>query len=776
MPDSPSLITRLSSALGLNRRAAYASDLGPFSAGVSDMWSVVRSQEPAEYRRAGETIRRQGFEQNAIVYACARVTADQIATAHMEAYRLGPQATVILEPDSPLQAFLDQPAPQLSGFNFRRTLGLHLVLYGNAFALISKSPNGGPDRLRLIHPERVQQIMVDEESDEIVAYVWNTNEGKQVITPWTEMIHVKDHLVDPDMYFGFPRGLAALFQMITDTEASKYVRQILSNSGVPALVFFARQGTSADELRRAESSWREKMVDRGERGTTRFLGGVEQMQVIGHTLKDLEFPSLRQISREDICAAFGVDPRLIGAGSAKGNEGGLSGSQYQEARRRLEQQTCHPVRVAIQDALDTTLTPEFGEMYARFSPDAISNIVETPTELAERVSVLVKHNVMTLDEARRAVSLPEAQFPTHLTAAPMLQTIEQALEVGEYTAEKVENEAEGPEEAMAPGDSSMNAESPDEPDDSEDTPDDEESDDAVRKQKEGREGRKEVTPEARSRNPARVRTGPGATPWTRADLDAAWEEFDSRARTLEVEVAAIAVDAYQESEAHVLSLLAAASEGQVTQQWYDRFELALLALFAADGAIQRLWRRRLGGALRRIAENAAQRIAASLVEEASVFTPELEARIVKRIQFVSESVSKTLAKQLIDVVRAGKATSVTPAQMADMVRSAISGESKLASAAMRIARTEVVGAINDGEYYAAMQGVRSGTVKVKAWISQRDGRVRHTHSVCDAAGWIDVGATFPNGLRHPHDSLGGADEVANCRCVLRFSDRPMEDA
>ena len=762
MPESQGLIRRVTSALGLGRRATYASEVGPFSAATGDMWSVVRSQEPAEYRRAGETIRRQGFEQNAIVYACARVTADQIGTAHLEAYRLGEQATVILEPDGDLQSFLDQPAPQLSGFTFRRTISLHLLLYGNAFALIERNGQGRPERLRMVHPERVQQVMIDEASEEIVAYIWNTNEGKQVISPWTDMIHVKDHLVDPDMYFGFPRGLAALFQMVTDTEASKYVRQVLSNSGVPAMVFFARQGTSSEELKRAEAAWRERMVEKGDRGSTRFLGGIEQMQVIGHTLKDLEFPSLRQISREDICAAFGVDPRLIGAASAKGNEGGLSGSQYQEARRRLEQQTCHPVRVSIQDALDQTLTPEFGEVYARFSPDAISGIVETPTELAERVSILVKHNIMTLDEARRAISLPEAQRPDHLTATPALQTIAQALETGEAALEKAEMESE-PQEA-ATGDA----------DDSPDEPETEESNNAEGQNEERRQGRQEVT--SRSANIARVRFGAEAMPYTRADVDAAWEAFDAKARALEVEVAASATDAYDETEDYALALLAVAASDNSTTPWYERYELALLALFAADGVIQRLWKRRIGSLLRRITENAASGLSSALVAQSPVRSAQLEALIERRIAFVSQSVSTTVLKRLREVVTAGAATGATPTQMAGLVRAALSDTDWVNSSALRIARTEVVGAINDGEYVAAMQGVRDGTIRVKAWISQRDGRVRHTHTVCDSKGWIDAEAAFPNGLQYPHDPIGGADEVANCRCILRYADRPLEDA
>jgi HK97 family phage portal protein len=739
--------------LGLQRRAQYASDLGPFDARTDGMWSIVRSQEPAEYRRAGETIRRQGMEANAIVYACVRVIADQIGTAHLEAYRLEAEQTTVLEPDGSLQALLDA-----AGFGFRRTTALHLLLYGNSYTLIKRT-NGRPTGLRVIHPERLQQVIVNEETDEIAGYVWNTNAGTQIISPWTDIIHIPDMLVDPDQYFGFPRGLAALYQMVTDTEASKYVRQVLNNSGVPALVFFARQATSMEDLKKAEASWNERMTQRGERGTTRFLGGVEQMQVVGHTLKDLEFPSLRQISREDICAAFGVDPRLIGAASAKGNEGGLSGSQYQEARRRLEQQTCHPLRIAIQDGMDRVLTPEFGDLYARFSPDAISAIVETPTELAERVAVLVAARVMTLDEARRSVGLQEVMLPGHLTEAAMLQTVQDALNA----TEEAGNAGDDSEGAADGGDATVG--------------------DADGVAGERSHAARPLPPADRPDADQRAapvalryRSGDDATAFSDEDLDAAWAAFDEHARTLEVEVAALAMDAFADMQDYVLAALEMAQPNDDTVRatrndppWWARFLSGVSTLFSPDGPIMRLWKRRLGPAIRSITERAAESLLPGAREDARV-----RAAIQRRIDAVAENVTATTLKRLQEALAAARAARLSAADTAALVRQVLAQSPNLTDMAMRIARTEVVGAINDGEYAAAMRGLGEGRVRVKAWLSQRDQRVRHSHTVCDGQGWIDAEAAFSNGLLYPHDPNGPADEVVNCRCVLRYADRPLE--
>jgi len=255
-------------------------------------WSVVRGNNPTQHIREGKSVRELGFEAHAIVNACVRIVADQIATVPLEAYTMTTPGDVTLVPQSPLQALLDQPAPQLSGFTFRRALATHVQLYGNAYAVIRRagtSPTSRPIGLRMLHPERLLQVQVDTVSDEIVGYTWTDSNGRQVTSPWTDVIHVKDLTVDPDGWFGFPRGISALMDIATDGEASKYVRQVVTNSGIPALIMLAEAGASREDLERAETAWQDKMVTRGGRGRTRFMGGIKSVEVVGHSLADLEF-------------------------------------------------------------------------------------------------------------------------------------------------------------------------------------------------------------------------------------------------------------------------------------------------------------------------------------------------------------------------------------------------------------------------------------------------------------------------------------------------------
>lgn len=728
-------------------------DFSPYAAEVDAGFSMVRGMEAADYRRDGEALRREGFEANAIVNACARIIADQIATARLESYTVTANGEIALNPRDALQQLLDQPAPQWSGHRFRRTQALHFALYGNAYAHITRNANGTVSRLRVIHPERLQNIVVDEASSDILAYVWSRGDGRQAVSPWTDMIHTKDLLIDPDMYFGFPRALAALKQILTDTKASDYVRQILHNSGIPALVFFGRQGVGIESLKRAEEAWHEKMVEQGERGRTRFMGGVESLQVIGHSLKDLEFPSLRGITREDICAAFGVDPRMVGASSAKGQEGGLSGSQYQEARRRLEQQTCAPMRLEIQESLDISLTPEFGSVYARFSPSAIAAIIETPTEIAQRSAVMVASRIVTIEEARAENGLPEQMDAQHTTEAAMLQTIEEALAANERAEEAAAVDAAA-KTAGAVAKGATVSEQVDGPNGITDANNNTERQASA------------PAPDARTAVASRVRTG-GAPDLSTEEEDAAWAVFDERARALEPMIEEMASEAYEEAVRSVIRLMEIAADGGVVRSesdpWWDRFLGALPGVFGVTGAVRRMIERLFMRRMSVMMERAAQEMAEELALPFNTDTPTFRAGIRVRLETLARSMGDTIARRISEITTLARAANISAPELAAALRAL-----DWKGLAKRVAATESVGLLNHAEMMVASE---APTVRKKRWLSQRDLRVRESHIRCDGAGWIDMGSAFPNGLRYAHDPNGSSDEVTNCRCTTMYSDR-----
>ena len=86
-------------------------------------------------------------------------------------------------------------------------------------------------------------------------------------------------------------------------------------------------------------------------------------------------------------------------------------------------------------------------------------------------------------------------------------------------------------------------------------------------------------------------------------------------------------------------------------------------------------------------------------------------------------------------------------------------------------------ALPDSANYANMtvgyeewqEAIESGKKK-KMWVSQKDGRVRHTHRVADGQtvpinGYFKVGNSL---LAYPTDPEGEPEEIVNCRCHVEY--------
>lgn len=87
--------------------------------------------------------------------------------------------------------------------------------------------------------------------------------------------------------------------------------------------------------------------------------------------------------------------------------------------------------------------------------------------------------------------------------------------------------------------------------------------------------------------------------------------------------------------------------------------------------------------------------------------------------------------------------------------------------ALRIARTEVVGASNRGSFV----GARELNVPMnKIWIATMDNRTRDTHAAVNGQS-VDMSAPFNVGgvpMECPGDPDGLPEDIINCRCTLAY--------
>jgi len=501
---------------------------------------------------------------------------------------------------------------------------------------------------------------------------------------------------------------------VMDREASDYVRQVVTNDGSPTLIFHMHEGATPEQGEAAERRWQAKRVDRGKRGLAAFIPGTVKTDVIGFNLRELEFPDLRGVAREDICAVAGVDPRMIGIRSAT-KDGGLSGEQYREARRRLIAQAVSPLMLVVESYVNAWLAPEFGTVKMRFSPDGLAELTENELETSQRAISEYGAGMRTLEEARRMVALPEERDPAHTVKAGLF---------GEVKVSDLAMLAEA-RKALALD--------PPEPPKQIGAGKPEEEDERAMPQ-----AHRSPSPDQRAMH---------------------WRQFDERATAAEAAFVRAAMARFRAEATEVVGMLAQlrVDDRPLTAAEADRLIAELRRWFGEEGTAEVKWRdamrEPIGQTLR--AGGAPFGVPRDL--------PRFNAAVTARSARLARLLTPTTADQVTGTILVARANGWGIGQTTTALRDTVYGGLAL-QRAETIARTETIGALNQGEYIAA---TASGIIERVEWLTQQDDSVRDSHDDQDGQ-LVDLGQAFQNGLLYPGDINGEAAEVINCRCTLLY--------
>jgi HK97 family phage portal protein len=750
-------------------------------------WAITKGDTPSQMQANGTQARLYGFERNPVVYRCIALIADIVAAVPYEVYTRvktketllqGGAGDVVLLPDSPAQKLLEAPYYSMPPHNLRQLMGVQWALYGNWFQVIVRegdtalglgsaekplrpattpASTGKPLQLRLVHPERLLYVYLDALTEEPILYDWRDRYGLRHRTPAQDMIHCRDSTAT-DWIFGYPRAAAALLDIQTDNEASTYVRQVLHNDGTAGTIFMLEDLVSDDEANTMKERYYQRNVGRGERGRSAFMGGVKDVKTIGFTLKDLEFPDLRRVSREDICAAFGVDPRMIGVASATGGKSSLSGREALEARYRLIQETVLPAMRSWESEYDTWLMPEFGNQYVRFNRKALAQLTQDETEVWTRTTASFTAGLLTREESRSTIGYPDKPDDTDTL---MIPTTSQLVPVADQFAAheagmalqsaQTDSIIQGPNtgDGKTGGSKGGAADSGEGNPGKKETPSSGTGTDkpaersAIERQTALTDPHRKAVGGAKDTTARAIEAGmhTACTARFMTEKDAVSGMFAAHRHRRTVRAAHIPDPYFNDVLAQVQRAYAAKT-GKFTEEWDDAFSTII------------------GDAINDVGADMSKALGVSW----NLKNPEVSAAVTRRASSLADKVSRTTADQITSTMHFAFAAGLTMSETADLVQSTVFGEGTTSDRATRIARTESIGALNEGEYRAAKL---SGVVDEKEWLTVGDDRVRESHADIDGE-TVALEDAFSNGLMHPGDENGDPEEVINCRCSLLY--------
>jgi HK97 family phage portal protein len=167
----------------------------------------------------------------------------------------------------------------------------------------------GPMQVWPVRPDRMRVVTSDTEA--LTGYVYVSPDGERVPLLKEQVIHIRrPNPLDPYRGLGPVQSLGV--KLDSNRLAAEYARNFFHNSAEPGGIIEIEDRLDDDEFRELVSRWREQ--HQGVANAHR-VAVLEQGKWVErkYSMRDMHFPELAELSREDIREAFGYPKGMTGA-------------------------------------------------------------------------------------------------------------------------------------------------------------------------------------------------------------------------------------------------------------------------------------------------------------------------------------------------------------------------------------------------------------------------------------------------------------------------------
>lgn len=346
---------------------------GPMAAFTVSEQSANTPDEIAEMLRTGNvSASGQGVTDRtalkvATVFACLRIRTGAVANTPIGIKRRVDDRTRQDATDHPAWTlFSRRPNKWQTPSQFKRMMEGHLLLRGQAYALISRGVGGRLLALTPLHPDRVTKHQLPDMS---LAFEYTRTDGRKIVIPQEDVFHLMGMTLDG------VNGLSVLAYAREAIGLSLAMEQhggtVFSQGANVSGAFQLPAGKTltpeqADSLRQQLDEYRQG----GSRdGKVIVLEDGLTYQQMALNAEDAQWLAGREFSRTDLCMFFGVQPHLIGITSGNTQLGSSIEAQGQGfVTYSLEDSFVSWEESIGLQCLDWVANPE---LYARFQRNAL---------------------------------------------------------------------------------------------------------------------------------------------------------------------------------------------------------------------------------------------------------------------------------------------------------------------------------------------------------------------------------------------------------------------
>ena len=238
------------------------------------------------------------------VWAAVRLLSETIASLPLNVYKIDKDGSKDIDYNNPLNMLISiSPNPNYTTYNFLETMMNHLLLWGNAYAKITRNGGARPIKIDIINPENVEPFKSDD--DGLIYY----NVKDQGILSDREILHIVGFSFD-GIIGKSPIRVAS--EALGIAQASQQFGANIYGKGANLSGVLENPSRLSDEAaNRLRESFSTRFSGINYSHQTAVLEEGVKFKPIGMPLADAQFIETRRFSTEEIARLFKVPNHLI---------------------------------------------------------------------------------------------------------------------------------------------------------------------------------------------------------------------------------------------------------------------------------------------------------------------------------------------------------------------------------------------------------------------------------------------------------------------------------
>lgn len=309
-----------------------------------------RENQPHYNEVKFETMVREGWRRNELIFACISKTANTSRSLSLD---ITNRDGKVLE-DHPAKRMLQSPNPFMNESDLWASVIIFLKLAGVAYYEKERSAAG---RVVGLWPLRPDWVFPKITSKGITAYEYRVPGMQPVMMPPEDILRFS--LFDPlGLFRHYPPVAVAARSADSDNAVTDYIKLFFDEGGTPPGIFSTDQMLTETDISRIRASWKERYGGwRNWREPIVLSQGTTYQKTGASAVGDAGWDMLDKRNESRICMVLDVPPIIIGTQVGLAHS---TFSNYAETRQSWWEDSILPMFENFLDTIQNGLLPEFG--------------------------------------------------------------------------------------------------------------------------------------------------------------------------------------------------------------------------------------------------------------------------------------------------------------------------------------------------------------------------------------------------------------------------------